>query len=137
MGAFHLNPVRARIIKARERQSVLNYRWSSLAGGYALVPGKRARWLAGSAALEVLGVSDTVAGRRRLVERLDRRSLEEEMERCGVPPLPEEMDRRCSHLRRGWYWGSQSFGEQMLKLVEKRGRRQKSRGYRSAAAAMS
>jgi REP element-mobilizing transposase RayT len=130
---IHLNPVRAGIIKVRHRQSVLNYRWSSLASGYALVPAKRAPWLAASAALEVLGVSDTVAGRRRLVERLDRRSVEEEMERCGVPPLPEEMDRRCSHLRRGWYWGSQSFGEQMLKLVEKGGPGQKSRGYRSAA----
>jgi REP element-mobilizing transposase RayT len=129
---IHLNPVRAGMINGPRQQSLLDYRWSSLASGYAIPASKRAPWLAASVALEMLGVSDTAAGRRRLVERLDRRGADEERERCGVPPLPEEMDRRCSHLQRGWYWGSQSFGEQMLRLIERRGKAQKSRGYRSA-----
>jgi hypothetical protein len=33
--------------------------------------------------------------------------------------LPEEADARCSHLRRGWYWGSQVFAEEMLKMAGK------------------
>ncbi len=38
---LHLNPVRAGIIRARRGQSVVDYRWSSLAGGFALRPGQR------------------------------------------------------------------------------------------------
>ena len=43
-------------------------------------------------------------------------------------------NRRCSHLRRGWYWGSQSFAERMRKLAETKLNWMKSRAYRSAAA---
>jgi putative transposase len=46
MDYIHLNAVRARIIQAKDGQSVLDYPWSSIAGGYALLPTKRARWLA-------------------------------------------------------------------------------------------
>ena len=69
-----------------------------------------------------------------MVERLDRRAVEEGFESCGLVALPEEVDARCSHLRRGWYWGSQSFAERMRKLAEKKLKRTKSRAYRSAAA---
>ncbi len=131
---LHLNPVRAGIIRPTRGQSVLDYPWSSLAGGYALPASRRPRWLAGGTGLAMLGVADTAAGRRRLVERLDRRAVEEEMERCGVPPLSAEADARMSHLRRGWYWGSQAFVEGLADLVEKAGRRPRSRGYRAAAA---
>ena len=70
---IHLNPVRARLIRADKGESVLDYAWSSLAGSYALPPKKRAPWLAAEWGLESFGLEDTVAGRRRMVERLDRR----------------------------------------------------------------
>jgi REP element-mobilizing transposase RayT len=41
---IHLNPVRARLVLPKRGQSVLDYPWSSLAGGWALPPGKRAKW---------------------------------------------------------------------------------------------
>ena len=130
---IHLNPVRAGIVDLSAGQSVLDHRWSSLAGGYALAPGKRARWMACEEGMKILEIPDTVSGRRKLVERLDRQAMEEkEIERCGVPLLPEEVDARCSHLRRGWYWGTQAFSEKMLKIGNKILRRQRSRGYRSA-----
>ncbi len=44
-----------------------------------------------------------------------------------------KVDARCSHLRRGWYWGSQDFAERMLKLAEKTLGRTKSRAYRGVA----
>lgn len=53
-----------------------------------------------------------------MVERLDRRALEEG-KRSGLVPLPAEVDRRMSHLRRGWYWGRQEFAQRMLKLAKK------------------
>ena len=40
---IHLNPARAGIVSGRRGESVLDYRWSSLAEGYALPVGKRRR----------------------------------------------------------------------------------------------
>ena len=31
--------------------------------------------------------------------------------------MPEEVDARCSHLRRGWYWGTQAFAEKLRQWV--------------------
>jgi len=129
---IHLNPVRAKVVRPRRGQSVLDYKWSSVAGGHALSAGKRAKWLATETALAAFGYKDTVSGRRKWVERLDRRAVEEEAEKCGLVALPEEMDARCSHLRRGWYWGSQAFGEKMLKLAGAVLRRDRNRTYRGS-----
>jgi hypothetical protein len=66
------------------------------------------------------------------LERLDRRAVEEEAERCGLVPLPEEVDARCSHLRQGWYWGRQAFAEKMLKLAGATLGRDQNRTYRAS-----
>lgn len=131
---IHLNPVRARLIVPRKGQSVLDYPWSSVAGGWALPPGKRPKWLAAEEGLGRFDLPDSVAGRRRLVERLDRRAVEEETKNCGMPVLPKDVDARCSHLRRGWYWGSQAFAERLRKLTEAlvKERKRSSRAYRKA-----
>ena len=113
---IHLNPVRAALVQPLKGQSVLAYPWSSVAGGYALAPCRRAKWLAASAGLRAFDLADTAAGRRAFVERLDRRAAAEEMEKAGIPPLDPELDARMSHLRRGWYWGSQQFAEEVLGL---------------------
>jgi REP element-mobilizing transposase RayT len=133
MDYIHLNPVRARIIRAREGQSLLDYPWSSIAGGYALPAKRRVSWLDAASGLQAFNLPDTTAGRRRMVERLDQRALSETIKSCGVPPLPAEADARGSHLRRGWYWGSQAFGEALRKLAQAAvtTRQPKSRGYRS------
>lgn len=117
MDYIHLNPVRARIIRPKAGQSVLDYPWSSIAGGYALSPKQRAKWLDAASGLKACNLPDTVAGRRQMVERLDRRAVSEEIKNCGVPPQTEEVDARSSHLRRGWYWGTQDFGEAMRRLA--------------------
>jgi REP element-mobilizing transposase RayT len=119
MDYIHLNPVRARMIRPKAGQSVMDYAWSSIAGGYALPPKKRAKWLDAEAGLKAFNLADTVAGRREMVERLDKRAVSEEIKSCGVPPQAEEVDARASHLRRGWYWGTQVFGEAMRKLGQK------------------
>jgi len=117
MDYIHLNPVRARLIQPKNGQSVMDYAWSSLASAYAVEPKRRAKWLAADEGFKAFELADTVSGRRKMVERLDKRALEEEAKSCGVPARPEEMDTRCSHLRRGWYWGTQAFGEKMGKLA--------------------
>ena len=68
--------------------------------------------------------------RRRFVEHLDGRAREEGI-LAGVIEPGE--DRRHSHLRHGWYWGSQAFAERMLQLAGKGIATRKNRTYRSAA----
>jgi REP element-mobilizing transposase RayT len=48
---IHLNPVRARLLAPRRGQGVLDYPWSSVAGGYALPLSRRAKWPATEQAL--------------------------------------------------------------------------------------
>lgn len=129
---IHLNPARAGLISADKGESILDYRWSSLTGGYALPTGQRAKWFSAASGLEVMGLKDSPSGRREMVERLDRRILEEG-DRSGLVPIPAEVDARMSHLRRGWYWGRQEFGQQMLKLAERLVGKRRSRSYRRSA----
>jgi hypothetical protein len=129
---IHLNPVRANLVQPRHGESVLDYKWSSVAGGHALASTWRPNWLATKAVLEAFGCKDTVGGRRKWVGRLDRRAMEEDTKKCGLVPLPEELDARYSHLRRGWYWGSQAFGEKMLKLAATVLRPDRNRNYRGS-----
>lgn len=115
---LHLNPVRAGLVDLRRGQSVLEYAWSSVAGGHALLPRRRPPWLATAEALAAFGCVDTAAGRRHWVERLDERARAEAGEKCGLPEEAEDRDARRSDLRRGWYWGSQAFAEKVLKIGE-------------------
>ena len=116
---LHLNPARAGLVRVKEGGSLTDYLWSSVAEGYALPLAKRPPWLEAVEGLAAFGLADSVSGRRRFVERLDRRAGEETRARCGVPPRLAEADLRRSDLRRGWYWGSEAFAERLLALGEK------------------
>jgi REP element-mobilizing transposase RayT len=129
---IHLNPVRAGLVKPQTGGSVLDYPWSSVAGGCALLPGRRPRWLAAEEALRAFACKDTARGRRSWVARLDRRAREEARENCGVVAPPPEADGRLSQLRRGWYWGSQAFAGRLLALGEAALKRTRNRRYRAA-----
>jgi putative transposase len=85
--------------------------------------------LAAEEKLAMAQCADTAAGRRRFVEHLDNRAREEGI-RAGVIGPGE--DRRYSHLRHGWYWGSQVFAERMLQLAGKGIETRRNRTYRSA-----
>jgi putative transposase len=132
---IHLNPVRARLIEPKKGQSILDYPWSSMAGGWAITPAKRPPWMDAATGLKRFGLKDTVAGRRESVLRLDRRAVEEETRLCGVPLMPKDADARCSHLRRGWYWGGQAFAGKLQKMTDRliKERKRSSRAYRRAA----
>jgi hypothetical protein len=129
MDYIHLNPVRAGLVRVTREESVRDYVWSSVAKGYAVPPRRRPIWLAAEAGLAMAQCADTAAGRRRFVEHLDSRAREEGV-RAGVIEPGE--DRRHSHLRHGWYWGSQAFAERMLQLARRGIVTRKNSTYRSA-----
>jgi len=125
---IHLNPVRAGLVRIGEGGSILDYPWSSIAGGYALAPRRRAKWLAAAEGFSTMGYADTTAGRREMVAYLDERGRAEG-KGSGMVPLPHGVDGRMSHLRRGWYWGSQEFAQRALDLAEALIGKGKSRAY--------
>jgi len=134
---IHLNPVRARLVHVTDNGSVRNYRWSSVAEGYVLQPDKRAKWLTVSDGFAAFGCEDTAAGRRQFVKRLDERALAEGVAKAGIVRMEENADRRCSHLRRGWFWGSREFADEIDDLVRAALAKTKSRAYRSTGACRS
>ena len=129
---LHLNPCRARLVKAENGGSVLDYPWSSLAGGYALIPGRRPKWLAAEKGLEIMGYSDTAKGRRELVDHLNERAANERSA-SGIMVPEQGADGRVSHLLRGWYWGGREFAEKALKIAANAIRKpRRARGYHTS-----
>ena len=127
---IHLNPARAGEVKVAEGGSVRDYPWSSVRAVYATGDRKGYPWASVDAGLEAFGLSDTASGRNAFVERLDRRARDES-DSAGVVPVPMSMDARLSHLRRGWYWGSQAFAEKALALGKNLIKTRRNAAYRS------
>ncbi|MDF2378571.1 MAG: transposase, partial [Verrucomicrobiales bacterium] len=129
MDYLHLNPARAGIVDGTS-VSVADYRWSSLAQGYALSPGKRPGWLAVREGLDLLGERDEARGRRRLVERLDRWAATERPKEAGW--VEKEGQSLQSTLRRGWYWGTEEFKERLLERFGEEAKKKRNRDDRSS-----
>lgn len=122
---LHLNPVRAGLIRLRAGQRLLDYRWSSLRG-YVRAR-ERAAWLCVERGFGAKDLDDTLSGRRRLLEDLERRAAEDESEHAGLSILDEQ--NLQSTLRRGWYYGRESFRDWLLEradaLLRQRGGKRK------------
>ncbi|MEX2577841.1 MAG: transposase [Verrucomicrobiales bacterium] len=113
---IHLNPVRARMVPTEAFEGPLDYPWSSLAKGYALAPKAREPWLAVENGLALFRYDDRAAGRRRFIERLEARIKAEAQDKCGFSEL--EGQTLQSTLRKGWYWGGETFKEALLERLD-------------------
>lgn len=130
---IHLNPVRAGLLQIDRGKGILQYPWSSLPSAYALPPRRRAPWMAAAEGLILMHYTDTATSRRRYVEQLEKRARTEPRTQCGVAPPPSH-DKRSSHLRRGWYWGSQHFEEKLHALLQSHPKAAANRTYSSSTA---
>jgi len=108
---IHLNPARAGIVNGKKR-SVRDYPWSSLASDYVAPPSKRRPWMAVAEGLDLLGYRDDARGRRRHVSRLDEMAASKDRKRAGL--VEKDGQGLRSTLRKGWYWGSPEFREDLL-----------------------
>ena len=132
MDYIHLNPVRARLVDARKGLGLLDFRWSSLAQGYGLPPGKRSKWLRVEEGLSLFDLPDTAAGRRRFIEMLESRAVSEKQKDCGLPA--EGLCKGAqSTLRRGWFWGGQVFEEWLREKIRLGGEKPQGRALRTTA----
>ena len=113
---LHLNPVRARMVPSESYGGLLDYPWSSLATAYAVAPKSREPWMAVTEGLALFQCEDRAADRRHFVERLEERMKAEAAETCGLSEI--EGLTLQSTLRKGWYWGSESFKESLLEKLE-------------------
>jgi putative transposase len=100
----HLNPVRARLLRAEDR--LLSYPWSSFSW-YLAAPEHRPRWLRVERLLGEHGLlADTAAGRGEFERRMEALRLE--------PADAKENEA----LRRGWCLGPEPFRQALLDRVE-------------------
>jgi REP element-mobilizing transposase RayT len=113
---IHLNPVRAGFVPSESFNGLLDYPWSSLVQAYAVAPEARVPWRAVADGLSIFRCEDRAADRRRFVERLESRMKSEAAERCGLSEIDGQTLR--STLRKGWYWGGESFKETLLQKLD-------------------
>ena len=110
----HLNPVRAKLVKLAD--GLDSYPWTSLTY-YQRPPSKRELWQAVAKGLAETGLRDTASGRRKFLERLEVKAGEQAASRAGLSEI--EGQSLQSTLRRGWYFGTQAFGDKLQDLAEK------------------
>ncbi len=122
----HLNPARAGMLEIAKGRGFLDFAWSSLSGG-AL---EASALVGDSEGVRVQRMRDTVAGRRAMIGRLEKRMREEEPSRCGWSERERQTPKRT--LKRGWYWGSANFRGKLLGLFERRNGGVGNRNYRSS-----
>lgn len=116
----HLNPARAGLVE--REQGLESYLWSSLPT-YLQNSGARAPWLETSRGFEACDCTDNAAGRRDFLRLLETRIDWENPHTAGIEFREGESDTRLAvrtTLRRGWYFGTEIFREQLLKMVGKK-----------------
>jgi REP element-mobilizing transposase RayT len=109
----HLNPVRAKMIHSDEQLE--SYQWSSL-NDYVLPVRKRRKWLSIGEGLAHFDLEDSALGRRKYLQRLNNHIDWNRPKQSGLVRVDEQS--LNSTLRRGWYFGAESYREKALKYIE-------------------
>lgn len=119
----HLNPVRARLLKAEQR--LKEYRWSSYPE-YLRAAGQRAEYLRVDRLFGEWGMAtDKLSGRRQFEAAMEQRKQQE----------TSQQNQDWKELRRGWCWGEKRFREELLSLIgEKQGEHHYGEELRESAA---
>ncbi len=110
---IHLNPIRAGLVPPGGRLE--SYEWSSLKE-YLSVPAWRPQWLCVERGLSVYGLTDNGSGRREYLRHLCAAYDQARPKLAGLPAVKELGLSLQNCISRGWYFGSQIFGEQLLKM---------------------
>jgi len=115
----HLNPYRAGLVDPQKAKGLLTYPWCSLIQTYGVPQRKRKPWSTAEKVLHLFGGRDDAKTRRKYIGHLEKLCHQSEEDRAGIS-LPEKQTLN-STLQRGWYWGSQSFQDSLLKRLKSKG----------------
>lgn len=107
---IHLNPARSGYIDLVSG-TLTNYRWSSYL--FYLDPSRRPEWLCVNRLLGVAGLKDNKSGRDSF-----RRIMQSRVKEIAASESPHEADDRWAKIRRGWYYGSEEFKEELLEKLD-------------------
>lgn len=107
---IHLNPARSKSFDL-DNGKLSEYKWSSYP--QYLSPSHRPAWLAVNWTLGNIGGTDSVSGRTRYRNVLQKRVLE-----IAHSEKPWDVDERWAKIRRGWYFGSDEFRDQMVEALD-------------------
>jgi len=103
---IHLNPARAGLAGGKKGK-LLGYRWSSLASH---ARGNGPEWLETGRLLRAFELAGDDRGRRAYADWLEARAA------CDQGKIDEKA---MKALRRGWYLGEPTFGDQLLGMLNK------------------
>lgn len=109
-GYIHLNPARAGLFDLNAGR-LTDYRWSSYP--LYLSPEKRPGWLVVDRMLGALGLGDEWGGRECFRRMMQKRVLE-----IACSDVPHDVDAQWKKIRRGWYFGSESFRDEMMERLD-------------------
>jgi putative transposase len=132
MDYIHLNPVRGKILNNKRNLGLADYRWSSLIKGYGLLPEERPNWLKIEEGLRLFDLPDTTMGRCQFIERLEQKRKKERPKDCGLPNKAICKGGQNT-LRRGWFWGAETFEKWLRNKVREAGSKPEGRALRMTA----
>lgn len=107
---IHLNPARAKLFDL-EGGTLSDYRWSSYT--LYLRPSRRPDWFCAERVLGAMGLSDNKAGREAFRRAMQKRVLE-----IAHSDDPVEADACWRSIRRGWFFGSDGFRNELLEKLD-------------------
>lgn len=107
---IHLNPARANLFDLQSGK-LSDYRWCS----YPLYfdAAKRPEWLEITRVLNSFGLTPDRNGLTAYKKQMQKRVLE-----IALSEKPWAIDERWDHIRRGWYFGSDEFKDQILEKID-------------------
>lgn len=109
-GYIHLNPARARLFDPKQGQ-LSDYRWSSYPK--YLSHSQRPPWLKVERLLGAAGFTDERSEREQFRRMMQKRVVE-----IAHSANPAEADAHWAKIRRGWYFGSESFRDQLVEKLD-------------------
>ena len=107
---IHLNPARAKLFNL-ELGKLSDYRWSSYYRYFR--PTQRPDWLCVDRVLGSMGLADNRSGREAF-----RRAMQKRVVEIANSDTPMDADEAWKKIRRGWFFGSDGFRDELLERLD-------------------
>ncbi len=107
---IHLNPARSKMFDLKNGK-LTDYKWSSYP--FYVRTAKRPAWLVVDRTLGNMHLEDNISGRIRY-----RNILQKRVQEIAYSDKPWEIDEDWNKIRRGWYFGSSEFRDELIGALD-------------------